>query len=312
MINRANTDTPELLTKRPGKTPGERPGHRANHYPREPLYDAFVAKYPKYGRIIELFGEANDCEPSWENITKVRLAKFVDYLRERIAPSSAKTYCAMLKAVLSLYSDEIELPADYARILSVKGCIAQNTWLSDKEIMRLWDTPVYNCNEKAVKYQFVLGCLTGARHSDYSRFTEANITGERLVYVSQKTHVKTEIPLSPLARHIISLQEVTTRKLSDVSFNAILRKLCKRAGISEHVRLFKAGIDVDGEKWEFVSSHTARRSFATNVYLNCRDIFLVSRMLGHSSIDMTAKYICTTDIPENLRNYFLNFENSGF
>lgn len=298
MTERFSANMPERL--------GERPNDRTTQ-PSELLKDAFMAKYPKYGRIIDLYGEANDCEPTWENISKIKLAKFVEYLKERVAPSSVKTYCAMFKSVLSLYSDEIALPSDYGKILSVKGCIAQNTWLNESEIKRLYAVETMNENERIVKEQFILGCLTGARHSDYVRFNQTNIVGDRLVYVSQKTHIKTEIPLSPIVTAIISHQEGETKKLSDVTFNAIIRKLCKRAGITETIKLFKAGIDVEGEKWEFISSHTARRSFATNVYLKCRDIFLVSRMLGHSSIDMTAKYICTTDIPEELKSYFSEF-----
>lgn len=275
----------------------------------ESLKQAFESKYPNYGRIIDLFGEANDCEPTWENLTKVRLAKFVDYISENLAQSSVKTYCAMFKAVLSLYSEEIDLPADYGKILSVKGCVAQNTWLTDDEINRLVKVDTYNEREELVKWQFILGCLTGARHSDYCDFNESNIVGEKIIYVSKKTHIKTEVPLSPLAVGIICEKKAKGKNVSDSTFNAIIRKLCKRASIYDRVRLFKAGVDVEGEKWEFISSHTARRSFATNVYLHCRDIFLVSRLLGHSSIDMTAKYICTTEIPEELKSYFAEFSN---
>ena len=273
----------------------------------ESLKQAFVAKYPKYERIIDLYGEANDCEPTWENISKLRLAKFVDYISENLAPSSVKTYCAMFKAVLSLYSDEVSLPTDYAKILSVKGCVAQNTWLTDDEINRLVKVDTYNDREELIKWQFILGCLTGARHSDYCDFSTSNIVGEKIIYVSKKTHIKTEVPLSPLASAIIREQRAVGKKVHDSTFNTIIRKLCKRASIYDNVRLFKAGVDVEGEKWEFISSHTARRSFATNVYLHCRDIFLVSRLLGHSSIEMTAKYICTTEIPEELKSYFAEF-----
>lgn len=274
------------------------------------LRTAFCEKYPKYERIIDLFGEANDCEPTWENLTKVRLAKFVDFLGENMAASSVKTYCAMLKSVLTLYCDEVNLPSGYAKILSPKGCVSQNVYLTEDEILRLYNVRCSTDTETEVRNGFILGCLTGARHSDYIRFTEANKSGENLVYVSQKTHIKAEVPLSPIAAEIISLNR--GKNVCTSTFNRTIRDLCRRAGIDETVKLFKGGCEVEGEKWEFVSSHTARRSFATNVYLRCRDIFLVSRLLGHSSVEMTARYICATEIPEELREYFLNFQNSEF
>ena len=50
---------------------------------------------------------------------KVRLQTFVDYMEERLAPNSVRQY-AKLKAVLNLYNEEVELPKDYNKILSVK------------------------------------------------------------------------------------------------------------------------------------------------------------------------------------------------
>ena len=49
--------------------------------------------------------------------------------------------------------------------------------------------------------------------------------------------------------------------------------------------------------------------FATNVYLRCRYIFLVSRYMGHSSVDMTAKYILSVgDAPQEVKEYFEQFK----
>ncbi|WP_240052269.1 tyrosine-type recombinase/integrase, partial [Bacteroides intestinalis] len=65
-----------------------------------------------------------------------------------------------------------------------------------------------------------------------------------------------------------------------------------KAGITEAVKVFKAGKEVEGEKWEFVSSHTARRSFATNLYLRGADLYSISQMMGHASVEMTQNYLC--------------------
>ncbi|UVV52623.1 hypothetical protein NXY15_24270 [Bacteroides thetaiotaomicron] len=63
------------------------------------------------------------------------------------------------------------------------------------------------------------------------------------------------------------LTNLPKEEVSDPTFNNNIRNICRKAGITEAVKVFKAGKEVEGEKWEFVSSHTARRSFATNLYL---------------------------------------------
>jgi integrase len=275
------------------------------------LRTAFSEKYPKYAnKIINSFEEANGCPCEWENLTKVRLARFVDFLSDELAPNSVKTYTAMMKSLLNLYSDEFRMPDDFAKVLSVKGCVSQNTYLNEDEIKKLIELRISDDDKATVRDQFVIGCLTGARHSDYVSFTADNITGDRLAYVSTKTHIKSEVPLSPYVRDILH-RGFGKKNFSTSYFNDTLRLICRIAGITERVKLFRGGADVEGEKCNFVSSHTARRSYATNVYLECRDIFLVSRLLGHASVDMTVKYICTTDIPEELREYFSQFVSNS-
>lgn len=81
-------------------------------------------------------------------------------------------------------------------------------------------------------------------------------------------------------------------EVTDPTFNNNIRNICRKAGITEAVKVFKAGKEVEGEKWEFVSSHTARRSFATNLYLRGADLYSISQMMGHASVEMTQNYLC--------------------
>lgn len=272
------------------------------------LKDAFKRKYPKYLRILDVFEQVNGCPAEWGNITKVNLNRFAEALQERVAKNTAKYYCAMLKSVLSLYSDEVSLPKDYNKELSVKGETSVCAWLTESEIDLLVNYMPENETERIVINQFILGCLTGARFSDYSRFTSANISTGKLVYVSMKTKIKSELPLSTAVERII-MNALSKGSVSMTTFNKTIRSICKKCGINETTQIFHKGEDVIGEKWQFVTSHTARKSFATNVYLRCRDIFLVSKYMGHSSVDMTATYIMSVgDAPEEVKQYFEKFK----
>lgn len=98
------------------------------------------------------------------------------------------------------------------------------------------------------------------------------------------------MPLKPIVKELLT--NLPKEEVSDPTFNNNIRNICRKAGITEAVKVFKAGKEVEGEKWEFVSSHTARRSFATNLYLRGADLYSISQMMGHASVEMTQNYLC--------------------
>ena len=288
------------------------------------LYDAFFYKYPKYMKVLQMFETANDLPIEWSNITKASLSAFVGYLLENVAQSSAKTYCAMLKSVINTYSDQVELPKGWEKILSVKNDISQHVYLTEEELQRVIDYAPESETEAIVQQQFVLAALTGARHSDAEAITEKNIINGRIVYVSKKTHIKAEVPLSPVVADILDLPvENRTakfscspfagahrKKVSDPTFNNTIRRICERVGINTPVKLYFHGDFVEGQKYEFVAGHTARRSAATLLYLRCHDIYLVSKIMGHASTSQTEKYICVglEGANEQVIEYFRQFK----
>lgn len=279
------------------------------------LEKVFAKKNPHYGiRLLELYGEANDLNDNWwlnadwSIFTLDGIDQFCRHIQGKYAQNTAKTYAKMFRAILNIMRDQVQLPNGYEKLLSLKGEAIVTTWLTDAEIDLLVGYDPESDSEATVRNQFVLGCLTGARWSDYVRFTAQNIVGENLVYISKKTGIRSEIPIAPAVERILCYEEFTT-DLHTATFNRILRNICKKAGICEKVMVYTAGETREGEKWRFVSSHTARRSFATNLYLRCRDIFRVSRYMGHSSVDMTAKYILSIgDAPDEVKKYFEQFK----
>ena len=274
------------------------------------LIEAFHEKYPKYDKILRDFEQANELEiANWSDITKLSLSRFVDYLEDNCSQSSVKTYCAMFKSVLGLYSDEVELPKDYAKILSVKGCVSQNTWLTDEEIERLINYDTKGTIERLVRNQFVIACVTGMRYSDIIKLTKENIVGNSIVYVSQKTKIKADIPLSGVAYRFIDDLEFVDRTICKNTANSTIRRICKSCGIDQNIKLFRYGTDQEGEKWNFIAFHSARRSFATNLYLRGTDLYSISKLMGHADIQMTVHYIvCPPRISDKALEYFKQFE----
>ena len=80
----------------------------------------------------------------------------------------------------------------------------------------------------------------------------------------------------------------------------MIKKVCEKAGITNMVygsrrnpetnRLEKGTM----EKWKMVSSHTCRRSFATNNYLMGIDTLTIMQITGHTTEKNFLKYIKVT------------------
>ena len=261
------------------------------------LLTALLDKYPKNGIIAEKWSAATDTPFVWESLTKPNMATFANWLCGNVARSSARQYCAKLKAVIEIYTDEVELPKDWRKYLTIKDDESQSTYLSESEIKRIIEYKPDTLTEATVLQQFILGCLTGARHSDYSRFTEANIAPNgNLVYVSIKTHTRAELPLSPVAKNILFAKgtpfaQAYKREVSDTTFNETIRNICKLCDIDQEIQLYRKGEFWRGKKYEAVSTHTSRKSFCTNLYLRCRDLLLVSKLAGHKDCSTTERYI---------------------
>lgn len=268
------------------------------------LKEVFSLKYPSYDNILRMFEAANLCDATWENLTKVRLQKFIDYMNERLSPNSVNQYAAKLKAVLNLYSDEVILPRGYAKVLTPRKVASTAVYLTEDELQKLIDYIPKNERELYVRDLFIICAFVGCRHSDALKLNGSNISGDTLQYVSVKTKIHAVVPLKPIVReYILNRPQI---EIDDTTYNRIIRNICRKCGITDKVKVFKAGKEMEGEKWQYVSSHTARRSCASNLYQKGLDLYTISRFLGHSSADMTSKYIVCgiRELPKEAKEYF--------
>lgn len=270
--------------------------------------DLFLKKYPKQAKVLEYYEKANGIMPDYDNINRQTVSAFVDILCESVSPNAARLYCAWFKTILQLNPDSA--PSGLEKALSLREKRSIHTFLSEKEIKNLIAMPIDTVNKQIIRDQFVLGCITGARHSDYIQFTRENINGGWLGYVSQKTHIFTEIPTPAYVKKLIRAKSpaLETRNLSGNYFNRIIKELCRDAGIDEIVKTYERGETVTAPKWALVTSHTARRSCASNLAIRGVDEMWIKRILGHGTT-ITGRYVCCTnrDMPQAAINYFNEF-----
>jgi integrase len=249
------------------------------------------------GATPALLRYLNECGLNeWEDLTKANLNDFRDHVTERVAQSTARTYFAVFKAILKRYEDDADFCKDYAEILKAKNEKPVKTYLTIKELERLERVEHKNPNEQSVLDEFLIGAYTGMRISDAREISEENMSNGFISYVSIKTGVHAVVPMKSGIGERIARVQANEYDLPLATYNNILRRLCKRAGIAERVKVYKAGEHMKGEKWEYVSSHTARISFATNLANLGVPLLDISKCMGHTSVQMTERYVVKTQV----------------
>lgn len=275
-------------------------------------YTSFLAHY-KLKDSFELFNSR------FESKLESYLLKGCNY-----APN---TVCAT-NSILKVWLGEAEregLLSDTTsyRKMKSKGYDVEHVYLTDDEIMRLYAiqfTPElkeeFRIDSKSTIEQsrdlFIIACKTGLRLGDLNslNYSTWNLETQTLIINTHKTQRRVVIPLSPIVIDIYNKYQGKLPKPADKSHYNRHIKLCSMiAGIDGDVYQINrtGGIykQVRCKKWEMVTSHTARRSFATNMYLKSRDARMVMALTGHTTEENFMKYICVSQIEnaERARQY---------
>ena len=146
---------------------------------------------------------------------------------------------------------------------------------------------------------FVIGCLTGQRHSDYERINIDMIKesdGFKFIDIIQKkTGKRVLIPLDSrveeiLKRHGGSIKKywinTMCRGMKDIG---VLMGWTYNAGIKEYVGSEKLPT---GKRFcDLITTHTARRTWATNAYKKHVPLSSIMAVTGHGSEMMLRKYL---------------------
>lgn len=127
---------------------------------------------------------------------------------------------------------------------------------------------------------FIVGCITGQRFSDYSRINYTMLTwicGRKFIKLKQKkTGVEVIIPMNKELENILDKYNGELPHVALATFNRNMRMLGEMMGWVHTPDGCKRFCDM-------LSSHTARRSFATNAYQRGVPIKSIMAVTGHRS-----------------------------
>ncbi len=191
----------------------------------------------------------------------------------------------------------------YINIAIKKGIITENpfnnvrtkqttpemVFLSPEELKRMWE--LYKENrllpgQMKVLRHFLFMCFTGCRISDFIAMNKFNVNNNLLIYYPIKTKgikkTPVKVPLTKYALQLISDENSDDDRLfhpiTEQKMNVAIKKIAAEA-----------------ECYKPLTNHSARHTFATTWLATMHDLAALQKLLGHSKITDTMKYVHVTD-----------------
>lgn len=141
---------------------------------------------------------------------------------------------------------------------------------------------------------FLIGAFTGLRVSDYARLKEMNIT-DTIRIQTVKTGAKVVIPIHWVVQEILDRGFDFEAKMYDQKINLYIKEVGKAAGLCDEVMITRnhggKSIQETHPKYELITTHTARRSFATNAYKAGVPTISIMKITGHTRETTFLRYI---------------------
>jgi len=149
-----------------------------------------------------------------------------------------------------------------------------------------------------VRDLFLIGCYTGLRFSDFTQIKSENINLEKsmLLIRTQKTSERVAIPLHKTVKAIMQKYNYKLpNPYTNQIMNGYIKEVASLAGLKELIEttITRGGIVEKNvlPKFKLISTHTARRSFATNIYLAGVPTISIMKITGHKTERSFMAYI---------------------
>lgn len=176
-------------------------------------------------------------------------------------------------------------------------------YLTFQELMAVYHAELPPGSRLAkVRDVFCFGCFTGQRYSDIANLKRHDIKENTWIQRTVKTDKINQVPLHEYALAILDKYKDALRPLpvmSNQKTNDYLKELGKVVGIDEPTTLTKRRgnekLPITLPKYEFISTHTARRTFIT-VFLELgMRAEVIMKISGHTDYATFKKYIKISD-----------------
>lgn len=196
---------------------------------------------------------------------------------------------------------------------------SENIYLTEKELEEIFDKDLSD-NKKLdrVRDLFLVGCWTGLRFSDFTNIKPENIKGDYIEIETKKTAEPVVIPIHSTVKKIMAkyngqYENSLPPAISNAKMNEYLKDLgklidCLKIPVSTGITKGGLYVATNKPKHDLITTHTARRSFASNLFVEGFPSATIMKITGHRTEKAFMSYIKITPT-ENAKILQLHWQN---
>jgi integrase len=261
-----------------------------------------IKAYQNILNYLKSYCEYKNCKLDFEDIDLNFYNSFINYLtiKQKLAQNTIGNKIKNLKVIMNEATERgLNKNFDFKNKRFKK--VSEDTdkiYLNTTELNTIYSKDLTKKKKlEKVRDLFILGCYTGMRFSDFTQLKKENIIdGNKIKIRTQKTNDTVVIPLHPYVKEILEKYDGSIPEpLSNQKMNDYLKDIGEIAEINEMtMSSITRGGKVEKtttEKFNLISTHTARRSFATNLYLADVPAITIMKITGHKTDKSFLRYI---------------------
>jgi integrase len=260
-----------------------------------PISDGTKTSKKQTLNLIKEHCATNKIKLNFENLDKTYYYDFDNYMINKgFGPNNRGKHFKEIKAILREAEDrDIKVnPSFHKKSFKVIRIASDSIYLNETDIEKLMKADDLTPGQERLRDIFIMGCYTGQRHSDWHQITKENIikeNGINILRIKQQKGKKTvHLPVHPVVKAVLEKYgDAQPKVITNQKFNQALKIIGEKAKLGT--------ISVGGkivEKKDEISTHTARRSFATNAYLSrSMQVYEIMNCTGHKSESSFLKYL---------------------
>ena len=255
--------------------------------------ERYETAYKHLKEFIKFQYKHEDCLFRDVNYSFIKNFEFYLKTERKCAHNTTVKYIVNIKKIIRIAMANGWIKQDPFRDIRYRYDDVEAVYLTDDDLAAIVNKEIALPRIDQVRDVFIFCCFTGLAFSDVKALKKDNIItgidGKQWIQKRRtKTNVLSNIPLLEMPKRIlekyVNHDKVKTGQAllpvpSNQKMNAYLKEIADLCGINKKL-----------------TTHAARHTFATTVTLsNHVSMESVSKMLGHTSINMTRKYARIAD-----------------
>lgn len=284
------------------------------------LSERRVTGYKSFKKVMQTYEKKIKKKIHFQDITKSFVDRFTNWLvnEKNYSTNYAGKILDNLKTVC-LDAEKIDIKVNsYTK--QIEGFREQNEdryiqTLSFEELEQIRTAELKSKAQENARNWLLLGCEIGQRASDLLKLTPDNLR-----YKSKRIYIDIEqqktgkaITIGVIAPHVIEIVENNfPYPISQQKLNKHIKDVCRLAELTDEVKGKKYDKESSRKKLgyypkcDLITSHSFRRSFATNYYKKIPTPVLIG-ITGHSKESMFLEYINRREDKDLNADLFMQF-----